>query len=63
MNLVAEGELLREIDRFRGLARRIPRQELDLAAEDAARIVDFVDGKLDPLVLGDCRRRERSRKG
>jgi hypothetical protein len=59
LHLVAEGELLREVDGLGGVAGGIARQELDLPAEDSARFVDLLDRELNALVLGDRGRRER----
>ena len=37
VDLVAEGELLGEIDRLGGIARRVARQQLDLAGRGSRR--------------------------
>ena len=61
MDLVAEGELLREVDRLGRVAGGVAGQQLDLAAEDAAGGVDLLDGQLHALVLGQCGGRQAGR--
>ena len=55
-DLVAEGQLLGEVDGLGRVARRIAGQQFDLPAKDAAARIDLLDRELDALVLGECRR-------
>src|SRR6476660_4574909 len=52
-------ELVGEINRLGRLAGSIAGEQLDGAPQNAAPLVNLVDGKLHALVLGDGRRRQR----
>ena len=61
VDLLAKGQLLREIDRFRRIAGGVAHDKLELAALDAAGGVDLIDSELHTDIFGDRRRRERTR--
>src|SRR5262249_38236042 len=59
-DFVDEDKLLREVDRLRRITCGVARDEFDLLAVDAARLVDLVHRELHPLVLSDGRGRKRT---